>query len=294
MAKREINLSAAEYLDRGGLPLRLIRRDPEGEFPLHRHEFSELVVVFGGGGTHLAFGEKHPLAPGDVFLIGEPGPSHGFVDTRKLALYNILFDRKKLAEAMQSQAYPVVAELAALELAPGRGVPLHLDPGELRKVLAILRGMEREQGNAGSFSALALTARFVLLLVELVRMRMRRYPDVNRRAAEPRAGEKLAELLMLMAEHPERDFSRRDMAEKLWVSESTLQRLFRTRTGFSPHEYLTRLRLKKAATLLLESELTVGEVASETGFADSNYFCRSFRRYAKLSPLEFRKRNRPL
>ena len=99
---------------------------------------------------------------------------------------------------------------------------------------------------------------------------------------------------MLLAEHPERNFSRRDLAERLCVSESTLQRIFRARTGFSPHEYLTRLRLKKAATLLLESELTVGEVAAETGFADSNYFCRSFRRYAKLSPLEFRKRKRPL
>lgn len=293
MAKREINLSAAEYLDRGGLPLRLIRRDPEGEFPLHRHEFSELVVVFGGGGTHLAYGEKHPLSPGDVFLIGEPGPSHGFVDTRRLALYNILFDRKKLAEAMQSQAYPVVAELGALELAPGQGVPLHLDARELRGVLAILRGMEREQGSANSFSALALTARFILLLVELVRLR-RKHPGSGRAATEPRTGEKLAELLMLLAEHPERDFSRRDLAERLCVSESTLQRIFRVRTGFSPHEYLTRLRLKKAATLLLESELTVGEVANETGFADSNYFCRSFRRYAKLSPLEFRKRNRPL
>ena len=106
MPRREISLSAAEYLDREGLPLRLIRRDPEGEFPLHRHEFSELVVVFGGSGTHLAFGERHRLSPGDVFMIGEPGPPHGFADTDRLALYNVLFDRRKLAAAMQSQAYP--------------------------------------------------------------------------------------------------------------------------------------------------------------------------------------------
>ena len=97
MPGREISLSAAEYLDREGLPLRLIRRDPEGEFPLHRHEFSELVVVFGGSGTHLAFGERHRLSPGDVFMIGEPGPPHGFADTDRLALYNVLFDRRKLA-----------------------------------------------------------------------------------------------------------------------------------------------------------------------------------------------------
>ncbi len=291
MTRREINLSASEYLDREGLPLRLIRRDPEREFPLHRHEFSELVVVFGGGGTHLAFDERHRLSPGDVFLIGEPGPPHGFVDTEDLALYNVLFDRKKLAAAMQSQAYPVLAELPALELVPGGGVPLHLGAGELRDVLAILRGMEHEQGHGQRFSAVALTARFILLLVELVRIRSRR-PDRGGRAAGLHGGERFAELLMLLAEHPERDLSRRELAEKLCVSESTLQRIFRSRTGFSPHGYILQLRLKKAATLLLESELTVSEVASETGFADSNYFCRRFRRYAQVSPLEFRRRNR--
>ena len=289
--RNEINLSAAEYLDREKLPLRLIRRDPEGEYPMHRHEFSELVVVFGGTGTHLAFGERHRLTPGDVFLIGEPGPPHGFADTRALALYNVLFERKKLADAMQTQGYPVLAELATLELVPGGGVPLHLEPGELREVMTILRGMEHEQGQVRSFSELALTSRFTLLAVELVRIKRRR-PDHGRTAVNPLGGERLSELLLLLAEHPERDFPRRELAEKLCVSESTLQRIFRARTGFSPHDYLMRLRLKKAATLLLESELTIGEVAAESGFADSNYFCRRFRRYADASPLEFRKRNR--
>ena len=289
--RSEINLSAAEYLDREKLPLRLIRRDPEGEYPLHRHEFSELVVVFGGTGTHLAFGEKHKLTPGDVFLIGEPGPPHGFADTRELALYNVLFERKKLADAMQTQGYPVLAELASLELVPGGGVPLHLEPAELREVMTILRGMEHEQGQVRSFSELALTSRFTLLAVGLVRIKRRR-PDHGRTAVNPLGGERLSELLLLLAEHPEREFPRRELAERLCVSESTLQRIFRARTGFSPHDYLMRLRLKKAATLLLESELTIGEVAAESGFADSNYFCRRFRRYADASPLEFRKRNR--
>jgi len=291
MARNEKKLSAAEYLNREKLPLRLIRRDPEGEYPMHRHEFSELVVVFGGGGTHLAFGERHRLSPGDVFLIGEPGPPHGFADTRGLALYNVLFERKKLADAMQSQGFPVLAELGELELVPGGGIPLHLASGELREVMAILRGMEHEQGQERSFSELALTARFTLLAVELARFRRRRSGG-KRAFGMPHGGERLSELLMQMAEHPERDFSRRYLAEKLCVSESTLQRIFRARTGFSPHDYLMNLRLKKAATLLLESELTVAEVAAETGFSDSNYFCRRFRHYAEASPLEFRKRNR--
>ena len=290
MPETKLNLSSAEYLDPEGPPLRLIRRDPEGEFPLHRHEFSELVVVFGGRGTHLALGEKHPLAAGDVFLIGAPGPPHGFADTRRLALYNLLFDRKRLGELLPAQAHPVLAELGRLELVPGRGAPLHLDARELETTLEILRGIEREQGRAQNCSAPALVARFVLLAVELSRMRRSRGDADAPASWERRGGGRLAELLMQLAEHPERAVSRREMAEKLCVSESTLQRLFRRRTGLAPHDFLMQLRLKKAAALLLGSELAVSEIAAATGFADSNYFCRRFRRYAKLSPLEYRRR----
>ena len=64
MRPEGLNLTATEYLDPGGPPLRVIRRDPEGEFPLHRHDFSELVVICGGSGTHLAYGEQLALNDG--------------------------------------------------------------------------------------------------------------------------------------------------------------------------------------------------------------------------------------
>ncbi len=293
MRPEELNLTSTEYLDPEGLPLRLIRRDPEGEFPLHRHDFSELVVICGGGGTHLAYGEQLPLRPGDVFLIDAPGPRHGFCDTEKLALCNILFDRRRLGEALPPQAYPVFAELGKLELTPTGGIPLHLEPEELDAVLKLLRDLEYEQDHAREYSAVALVSRFILLTVELARVRARRAGSAGAVRVPHRGGEKLSGVLMQLAEHPERDYPLHALARSLCVSESTLQRLFRRRTGMSPHEYLMQLRLKKAAALLLGSELAVSEVADACGFSDSNYFCRRFRRYAKMPPLEFRRRKRP-
>lgn len=290
MRPEELNLTSMEYLDPEGLPLRVIRRDPEGEFPLHRHDFSELVVICGGVGTHLAYGEQLQLRPGDVFLIGAPGPRHGFCDTDELSLCNILFDRKRLGEALPPQAYPVFAGLGQLELTPSGGIPLHLDKEELERVTDLLRDLEYEQARARDYSAVALVSRFILLIVELARALDRRactaLPDPRR------GGEKLSGVLMQLAEHPERDCPLHALARALCVSESTLLRLFRRRTGMSPHEYLMQLRLKKAAALLLGSELAVSEVASECGFSDSNYFCRRFRRYAGMPPSEFRRRKR--
>lgn len=59
--------------------------------------------------------------------------------------------------------------------------------------------------------------------------------------------------------------------------------------GVSPVEYLTRLRLKMAAPLFMMPE-NITSIAFRVGFEDSNYFARQFRKYAGLTPTEFRNR----
>ena len=54
-------------------------------------------------------------------------------------------------------------------------------------------------------------------------------------------------------------------------------------------DYLHKKRLKKAAELLLETELSVGEVVKAVGYENENYFRKLFKeRYGK-KPLQYRK-----
>lgn len=61
-------------------------------------------------------------------------------------------------------------------------------------------------------------------------------------------------------------------------------RLFKNLTGKSPTEYITYLRLKKAETLLRESDLNITEIAMAVGYNDSNYFSRLFKKYKQVPP----------
>ncbi len=63
--------------------------------------------------------------------------------------------------------------------------------------------------------------------------------------------------------------------------------IFKEGMGVSPHEYLTRIRIEKAAQLLGNSDLTIAEVAEQTGFSGQNYFSRAFKRYTGKTPREF-------
>ena len=81
-----------------------------------------------------------------------------------------------------------------------------------------------------------------------------------------------------------------EIARHAAVSEVTLYRLFRKGTGDSPINCLNRIRLRHARALLLNTRLPVSEIAAATGFTDSNYFSRCFRKFTGLSPREFRER----
>lgn len=55
--------------------------------------------------------------------------------------------------------------------------------------------------------------------------------------------------------------------------------------------YITRNRIKMVENLLLNTSLSVKEIASQMNYTDSSYLIKQFREYHDASPLEFRKRN---
>jgi AraC family transcriptional regulator len=65
-------------------------------------------------------------------------------------------------------------------------------------------------------------------------------------------------------------------------------RIFGAILGVTPHQYLVRSRLRRAARLLAEHERSVSDVALDVGFGDLSNFVRTFHRAAGVSPRRFR------
>jgi len=79
------------------------------------------------------------------------------------------------------------------------------------------------------------------------------------------------------------------MASRSGVSAFHFLRLFARVTGVTPHQYLVRARLRRAAKLLAQGTLPVGAIAYEVGFGDLSNFVRTFRRVAGRGPRDFRR-----
>lgn len=77
-------------------------------------------------------------------------------------------------------------------------------------------------------------------------------------------------------------------ARQVGLSPFHFLRLFAKVVGVTPHQYLVRARLRRAARLLTDDERSVTDVALDVGFADLSNFVRTFRRAAGVSPRGFR------
>lgn len=80
-----------------------------------------------------------------------------------------------------------------------------------------------------------------------------------------------------------------DLAAELKLSPVYFSRVFRQTYGLSPRAWLVRERLRQAATLLVETDRRVGEIAHACGYRDANLFARQFRKVYRQSPREFRR-----
>ena len=82
------------------------------------------------------------------------------------------------------------------------------------------------------------------------------------------------------------------VARECRVSAFHFLRLFARVTGVTPHQYLVRTRLRRAARLLSQDAGSIAAVAYEAGFGDLSNFIRTFRRAAGASPRHFRRATR--
>ena len=82
-------------------------------------------------------------------------------------------------------------------------------------------------------------------------------------------------------------FTTDDLAEKLFISRSSLYLKMNSISGEPPANFIRRIRLNKACKLLLEGRYSISEISSKIGFSSPSYFSTSFKKYVGCLPSEY-------
>jgi AraC-like DNA-binding protein/quercetin dioxygenase-like cupin family protein len=271
-----------------GLPIRVLWMDSQTRLELHEHDFHELVVIFGGEGIHYTRSEKYRIGQGDVFLI-KPGTQHGYDNTNDLKLINIIYlpDILKLSlyDLVNSPGYHAFFEVEpAMRKQHGFKSRLRLSSTKLAYLMKLISSMEREL-NSGKPDALFMSVSYFMQVIGFV---ARSY--TRSEVPEQKDIFYLGEVVSYIESNYQRKITTAELAKKASMSGITLYRMFKKAFNMSPVNYILSVRIAAARRLLAETELNISEIAWRTGFPDSNYFSRSFKKLTNVSPRHYRER----
>lgn len=103
----------------------------------------------------------------------------------------------------------------------------------------------------------------------------------------------ISQLKMLRREihkAPELDWSLAELAKRLNISKSYVQKLYKEHFGISYIDDLLEARIRMAKQLLTTTDLRVNEVAASCGYQNATHFMRQFKEKTGLSPTEYKKK----
>ena len=93
----------------------------------------------------------------------------------------------------------------------------------------------------------------------------------------------------LIVDHQDTFFPVKALADYLGLSFYHFSRMFKKSTGFSPYQYMLKLKMQKALELILTSSESVIQVGLATGFENPGHFSKVFKKFHGATPSQIRK-----
>ena len=240
-------------------------------------ELCYLILVSGGSCSVQWGGQTMLVASGCALLLG---PGHGQLQQAGSVPPELLGCRFPVAvlhdiKNVAQRDYSVLFE-------PGQAAVLYGSVqwfSRLRTVTELMRSARGEPDYPGVL--------YLGLLLHYVEQEYR----AESRTARPR-NETVEQICAYLAANYQQKFSLSEVAAKFYISPYYLSRLFRRVTGQSIVDYINGRRIEAAQKLLETTELSIGTVAEQTGFASAAHFRRVFRETMGTGPLQYRKSHR--
>lgn len=263
--------------ERFGIEVRnsgIFRFPPAYRFENHNHKEIEINYINNGSCIMGINGVFIPLKRGDCIVV-YPGALHQFiVDTRGNCRITQLEFTVQVPEGLK-QHFSFFRQKAAWQ----KLSDCESTCGYMENICRIFRTENEE-----AVQETLLHLGFFQLFLDLSQ---RMSCTLEKKERKGKAG-KVAEVISYINENCEKEISMEALAEQFGVSSRYIRKCFQEETGMNCQKYISTLRISKAKELLWFTGKPVTEIALETGFGSSQYFCRVFQQYTEMTPVEYR------
>lgn len=247
----------------------------------HVHDYYQIVYCQKAGGTVEIDGIVYEAVPGTMYFI-QPMQPHAMRRGKNVRVIEVKFLAEDEETARLLKNIPSVVPLPEGHIYR-RGI----------------KDVVREGLSGAMFCNETTNAALQLLLCRLLRMYM---PDerealhtldfdftVRNTASSSRNNDvEFIRLIDYMEQHMADKITLEKLARLIHFNKSYLIEQFKEAMGVPPMKYLNEMRMEKAKELLITTEKSITDVATETGFQSIHYFSRTFKKKENMTPHDYR------
>jgi AraC-like DNA-binding protein len=258
--------------------------EPGPIFNQHWHEHLQLIYFLSGKALIGCNSRSYLAKAGDLAVINGNELHYGENLSASLVCYMIRIDFSfLLSNQIDSCQTKYIAPLIQNQISFKNLV--HND----RNITHCTKKMIAEYTSKKAGYELAIKACTYELVVLLLRGYLDKIYSEKERSSIMRNVKRFQQILDFLDNHYREPITIEQLASMVCISKYHFCRLFKERTGKSAGDYIHHLRINYALKLMRESDLNITEIALASGFSDTNYFCRVFRKYQNFSPSQYRK-----
>ena len=255
-------------------------------FPLHRHNYVEMMIVLTGEIFHTVEGQRIRLCEGDILLMNKH-ISHSVERAKESDIgVNIIMSDRFVASLMPKMSQTIFSPFFRENArSGGEAMYLHFASGGRNRTQNLIENLLIELTEPDGDRAI-MEATVALLLSCLSKQRGASL------LCGSIHGDKVEKRNLAILSYIEENYlgaSLVDLAERLYLSEPYLSKIIKSTFGKSFKDLVVELRLEKAKQMILETDLSIGEIIASVGYYNQSYFHRIFREHYGLTPLSLRK-----
>ena len=260
---------------------------------MHEQDFFEINIINRGNGIHYINNNAINANVGDVFII-PPKISHGYVGGTGFDVFHVImsdaFMNKHIADL---QHLPSFYKLFGAEpLMRGKTTyPLHLTLSreELNLTIDILSKIARYTDFSNPIESLIRSNLAMASIALLCDAYATNNPNSNMSQSEEHT---LMDSISYIHERYYEKITIETLLQIAHMSRTSYIKKFKEICKMSPAAYITKVRIESAEVMLLNTSLSVSEIAYKTGFYDASHLNKAFETHYFMTPLEYKSKNK--